>query len=331
MPTGSVDVVVVDDAPEAARDYSELIAAKTGLSVRHTSDVVEAIDVCQSQGVKVLVVDQRMPDQAGTDLYRKVKEVNPYIRAVLLTGEASRDEVGLALKLGFRQYLSKSNIQELAEIVRHEYVAYETESAALTTALPDNPMFVRRSGLLRRRPNVTYTLVRAQLISDAHIFPDSWRNIVTLHAGQTERIKVSTSFKDSLVLEEETALKLAGEAGLSPKQLGSLKFKLNSEIAARLKEVRTLEVSRNEEVERTFQLPQEPSDTNAVHVRFRRIQHAPVYSRVRVDVASKCSCCPSTGMITFEVFLATGRTAVQHEDRLSDGEVRTYELGTDPP
>ncbi len=68
-----------------------------------------------------------MPGKKGTDLYKEIKNINPSIKAIMLTGEASSDEVGLAMRLGFSNYLNKGEILKLPEIVLSLYIQYEID------------------------------------------------------------------------------------------------------------------------------------------------------------------------------------------------------------
>ncbi|TQE19510.1 response regulator [Streptomyces ipomoeae] len=59
--------------------------------------------------MSVVVLDQRMgPDLSGTELFQRLRAVRPDVRAIMLTGEASADEVGQALALGFHDYLPRA-------------------------------------------------------------------------------------------------------------------------------------------------------------------------------------------------------------------------------
>ena len=323
------DVLVVDDNSEAAEDYARLVRAKTGLRVIHTDSTEEALELCRTNAIKVLVFDQRMPLRNGTDLYSDIKKFDAYARAIMLTGEASRAEIGAALGLGFKAYVAKNNIQELPERVMHEYAAYQFEVASVALSNLSNPIFTLRRGILARY-TVSYTLLRADLLSATYVFESDWQTIVTVHAGQTETTKVSASETRSVRFEEETTSRFRNEFGLSAKQIASLGLKLGSELSTRFSTVKTSERSLTTETSRTFTLPQEPSNPNELHVRVRRIQEAPVYARIRVDLTTYCNCCGSGSILVFEALVPTGRTSVRHEDVLSNKERRVYEIGSVP-
>ena len=192
-----------------------------------------------------------------------------------------------------------------------------------------NPILTLRRGIFPRY-TVSYMLLRANLLSTTCVFERDWRTIVTVHAGQTETTKVSASETRSVRFEEETTSRFTSEFGLSAKQIDSLGLKLGSELSTRFSTVKTCERSLTTETSRTFMLPREPSNPNELHVRVRRIQEAPVYARIRVDLTTYCTCCGSGSILVFEAPVPTGRTSVRHEDLLSNGERRVHEIGSTP-
>src|SRR3954454_22120454 len=131
--TQALQVLVVDDDRPSAEEYARLLTAATGLRVHYTDDPDEAVAVVRSGRVCVAVLDQRMP-VSGTELFRRLRAQDPNLRAILLTAEATQDEVGAALNLGFEQYLKKQNVvQSLPLAVLHEYT--EDQNQLLTVDL----------------------------------------------------------------------------------------------------------------------------------------------------------------------------------------------------
>jgi DNA-binding NarL/FixJ family response regulator len=319
------DVLVVDDNSEAAEDYARLISARSGLEVIHTDNVDEALELCRTNALKVLVLDQSMPMRSGTDLYIEIKVFDTNVRAIMLTGEASRAEIGAALGLGFKAYVAKNNIQDLPEQVVREYAAYQLAAASIALSNAQTPIFVRRTARFSR-DTVTYRLLRAHLLSTSHVLERDWQNIVTVHAGQTESTKITASETRSVRLEDETTSRLTSEFGLSAKHIASLGLKLGSELNTRFSSITSTESSVTAETSRTFTLPPEPSNPKSLHVRLRRIQEAPVYARIRVELTTACTCCGSNNILIFEALVPTGRTSVRHKDVLSDGTEKLYQI-----
>lgn len=328
--SAQIDVLVVDDTAGAAEDYAQVISAETGLSVAFADDPSRALEIAKTSSLKVLVLDQRMP-VPGTDLYTQIRAFAPYVRAIMLTGEAGPDEVGEAMELGFNAYVPKGLFrQRLVSTVLHEYAAHAATVAAASLAGTQPVVLVRRGPAMPwNRPKVTYRLRSFELVSDSHVLPGEWTTIVTLHAGQVEKVTEVTEVEDTIVLETETAAKLSSQLGFSLKQVAELKSQLSSELTARFKSSKSVRSRASRTIEVTYQLDPEPSDPDELHVRLRRIQHAPVYRRFRGELVSDCECCSHSELTVIDVLMATGRRAVRHDDRLSNGEVRLRDLGAD--
>ena len=101
MKDNNYQVIVVDDDKQAARAFAELIEAKLKISVRSETEPNEVLKLVAGENIKVIVLDQRMPELSGTELYKKIKNINPHIVALMLTGEAERKEVCDAISIGY--------------------------------------------------------------------------------------------------------------------------------------------------------------------------------------------------------------------------------------
>lgn len=116
------EVLVVDDVLSAANDYARLIETKIGLQVAYTSDVEEALKYVQYNDMKVLVLDQKMP-VTGTQLLEKLRPFTS-ARAIMLTGEADKEDLGNAINLNFHAYVDKSKVTQLPDVVFSQYTKF---------------------------------------------------------------------------------------------------------------------------------------------------------------------------------------------------------------
>lgn len=116
------EILVVDDVLSAANDYARLIETKMGINVAYTSDVDEALKYVQYYDVKVLVLDQKMP-VSGTQLLERLRPFTS-ARAIMLTGEADKEDLGYAINLNFHAYVDKSKVIQLPDVVFSQYTKY---------------------------------------------------------------------------------------------------------------------------------------------------------------------------------------------------------------
>lgn len=79
-------ILFVDDEPHIVATLKSLFRAKYEVHTATTG--AEALEIVRRTPVHVIVTDQRMPEMAGIDLLRQVKEIAPSTMRILLTGYA---------------------------------------------------------------------------------------------------------------------------------------------------------------------------------------------------------------------------------------------------
>ena len=106
----SYELLVVDDNLQAALEFARLVTVRARIKAVATDDPDEAIEIIRAHPIKVALLDQRMPRKDGTELFLELKQVDPLLKGIMLTGEADAEEVGRALNFGFSDYIHKSDI-----------------------------------------------------------------------------------------------------------------------------------------------------------------------------------------------------------------------------
>ena len=71
------------------------------------TDVANAVDLLKEQNIDLVITDIRMPQQSGVDLLRIVKETQPDLQVILLTGFGHLDTAMKAVEYGAFVYLEK--------------------------------------------------------------------------------------------------------------------------------------------------------------------------------------------------------------------------------
>jgi len=113
-------IMVVDDEKKIADLYS-IILRSAGFTVDHIAyDGIEAIDTIASDPENrpdVILMDQKMPRMDGLEASRKIKELNPEIKIIMITAyDVPRDSRGIfSLILG--KPISKRQMLEAIETI----------------------------------------------------------------------------------------------------------------------------------------------------------------------------------------------------------------------
>jgi signal transduction histidine kinase len=104
--TGRPVVLVVDDE-EWMRDACGIILGREGLNVLTAADARAGIDIVASHKPDLVLIDVRMPGMSGIDFFRRVKELDPDIVGIVITGYATIDVAVQAMKAGAYEFLPK--------------------------------------------------------------------------------------------------------------------------------------------------------------------------------------------------------------------------------
>ncbi len=120
-------VLIVDDEEELVRAFRKKLS-REGFAVFTAATGGEALAMVKEHSFDVCVLDIRLPDVDGVKLLEMLKEVEPNLEIVMLTGHASIDTAIQSMKRGAYDYLSKPcKLSELSSVISKAY-----EKKALT-------------------------------------------------------------------------------------------------------------------------------------------------------------------------------------------------------
>lgn len=322
----SIDVVFVDDDISAAKSYSRLVQAKTKLKTEYTSDPEVAMLLLKENAVKVFVLDQRMPLMSGTELYKKLIEIDGNFKAIMLTGEAAANEAGDAINQGYNYYLEKGRVSELPSKIFNLIALYEADLSEKESSNLQQLVYSERKGFLFG-PRIDFFLISIEIIDNEYIYPDSWKTIVAINAGEkirhTERFEISSTVKFDI--ESEANLKMTLD--LDYKSLVKLKTKLETNIKEKIKRSLSIEEKKQYEIEKEYSLPNEETNPNILHVISRQYQFAPVFLKIRLFIRVTCDTVGISQVFSMDVTKETNIRATRQIDYLSDNSKKELLTG----
>jgi len=114
----STNVLVVDDE-QVMRDLLTDVLEEEGYRVTAVAAAEEALErVNNANDIEIIITDIKMKGMDGIELLRKVKEIDPKIDVIVMTGYASVQTAVESMKLGAIDYLTKPlNIDQIRVIV----------------------------------------------------------------------------------------------------------------------------------------------------------------------------------------------------------------------
>jgi len=116
-----IRVLIVDDEIQLAQAFMKQLS-KEGMDVTTVASGAEALKIIGQDDFDVAVLDIKLPDIDGIDLLSKLRNAEPTIEVIMLTGYASIDTAIRSMKLGAYDYLTKPcKISELSSVISKAY------------------------------------------------------------------------------------------------------------------------------------------------------------------------------------------------------------------
>lgn len=320
MKSSVPEIIVIDDAPDAAKDFAALIEVQTGLKVQAFINPNELLDFITHVPVKVAILDQVMPEIRGTELFEKIKSIDSNVKAIMLTGEANRDEVAKAMNSGFSLYLSKGDITQLPRKVLEIYTQYELSISRELKNKTATKLFPLWKRILSPYYLVSCTPYGSQKISE------EGECILDIYEGEEKEWSSSLSIENKIHIEEKSEQKLQSEFSVSPEWIKGLASSINSSISTLFSKQFSLTSQETSTQKRTYRIPQHQNG-EGITVSRRVIEQFPVFQYYHVVIRKVCRWCKQAKYISIIVSKQTNKIKTLQTDYMSDNSKNVIDLG----
>jgi DNA-binding response OmpR family regulator len=99
-------ILIIEDEPEVASLLAEVLEG-AGHSPTVAGTGPEGLDRLTAESPQAVLLDVRLPGPDGVTVLREIRERNPVLPVVILTGHASQEQVAEARQLGVTEILRK--------------------------------------------------------------------------------------------------------------------------------------------------------------------------------------------------------------------------------
>jgi len=115
----TIRILIADDHQLVRQGLMALLTVKPGIEViGQAADGGEAVELAQSLGPDIILLDLLMPNMDGIEATREIKAEDPDARILIITSFAEDENVYQAIKAGALGYLLKdSSPQELIQAI----------------------------------------------------------------------------------------------------------------------------------------------------------------------------------------------------------------------
>ena len=139
-----IKVLLIDDE-ETLIEYLSKRLLREGFTVKASFSGEEAVEVANNDDFDVAVVDLKMPGMDGVETQKKLKQIQPFLQSIVLTGHGTLDS---ALESGkqdaFKYLLKPIEYDNLVETIRE---AYETKIQLQNAKFREEVENIYRSGM----------------------------------------------------------------------------------------------------------------------------------------------------------------------------------------
>jgi DNA-binding NtrC family response regulator len=99
-------ILIIDDE-DFIRDNVNRVLRDEGYGIIHAADSKSAIDLVTSEEIDLVLLDLNLGSENGIDLLKKMKEIDPELLVIVITGYGSVETAVESLKLGAFHYMKK--------------------------------------------------------------------------------------------------------------------------------------------------------------------------------------------------------------------------------
>jgi DNA-binding NarL/FixJ family response regulator len=138
--TGKIRVLCVDDHPIVRDGVEAIINLQPDMLLAGAAATGgEAVERFRELRPDVTLVDLRLPDMSGFDLIKKLKDLSPDARIVVLSSHEGDVDIKRALEAGAQGYVVKGIVRgELLDIIRSVHAGKRRLPAALAQKLAEH-------------------------------------------------------------------------------------------------------------------------------------------------------------------------------------------------
>jgi len=139
-PEEVIRLLLVDDDLEFVRSATRALERR-GMEVTEALDGAQALEKVSEGSFDVALVDVIMPGMDGLTLLERLKEADPFMEVIMLTGNPQVGDARQGLREGAFEYLSKPQpLEDLANVIRAAWARKKAwESEARRSAEEDAP------------------------------------------------------------------------------------------------------------------------------------------------------------------------------------------------
>lgn len=241
---------------------------------------------------------------------------------MLLTGEADRLDIMKAAKLGYSDYLEKSNISELPGKVLVAYTQYE---ASIVNKSKEDQLLNIFNPLKPQTWFYRYTIASVELVDKNFTFEEGWKTKLALVSSEQTQ-ESSYEYTEECKVMAGTEFKESANMVLKAGKLASLTSQLDSVVTNHIDSSLSLSITQKKKITQTYKL-QEGIEEGKQAVK-KVFESNPIYYKFNVLLKKYCRFCGSVHIFPIEVYKRIPKEMTRVHIFYADGSNRTIDTGS---
>ncbi len=198
-----IKVLLVDDHDIVRTGIRLVIEKMSGIKiVGECNDGYQALEMVEKEKPDVVLMDVNMPRMSGLEATRKITDIDPYVRIIILTIHAENPYPKQLLDAGANGYLTKGcAAQELEDSIKkvyagQRYVGADIAQQMALSMLPGGQRDSPFDGLTSREMEVMMLLVRGKKAKEiGHILGLNDKTVATYKYRILEKLGIKNDVK----------------------------------------------------------------------------------------------------------------------------------------
>lgn len=214
------NILVIDDDVSFCMLLNTFLTRK-GFAVSTAYSIEEAKQLFDQTKFQLILTDVRLPDGDGVEILKYVKEENPTIQVILMTGYTDIKTAVNAMKLGAFDYVAKPiNSDQILDTIK-QALSKSTDKRTVS-----EPRTAARENSSEQVSNVDYVKGKSEKSKQLHHFIDvvAPTNISVLIIGESGTGKENIAYSIHKKSERAQAPYIAVDCGAIPKDLAASEF-----------------------------------------------------------------------------------------------------------
>ncbi len=149
-------ILIVDDEVNCLRAIKDVFDIEE-IPCRTAASVRKALEILERDDFDIILTDVKMPGLSGMELLKRIKQQQPDVHVIMMTGYGSIDDAVQAMKRGAEQYIMKPVIikdllvlvRDILEKLDQERGTLESPLKKLAQTLPPNKIILGSSERIR--------------------------------------------------------------------------------------------------------------------------------------------------------------------------------------